>query len=526
MLLPTIGDALRSHYNRATSALEARRMGTDDMATGQRFRVIDLLRHGTEPPPLAAVTGRPWWPWLVVAITCIGAFIGQLDASIVQLALPTLVDVFHDSLARVTWVALAYSLAFAASLPIFGRLCEIYGRKVLYLAGFFFFTIATALCGFAADLESLILFRILQGIAGSLLGANSISVLVATAGPTRRARAMGIFSAAQAVGLCLGPVIGGILVGTLGWRSIFLATVPFGAIAVVLGWLALPQTAHVSRQTTFDWIGALLLTPALVALVFALNHAAALGLGSPLILGCVISFVVLMALLIRWERSIAFPLVNLRLFSSAAFTAGAAGAALGYALLYGMFFLISFALVRGYHLAPSAAGLRLATIPVAVGVVAPLSGVFTDRWGPNRVRATGMAACFVALLLLSLLAPEERIGLTTGLSLLALYGAGIGLFIAPNNAATMSAAPDQFSGEAGAMLNLMRSLGTSIGIAAASSMLTWRMREVGLDPSGDFTFGGHPLLAAAESSFVMLMIFAAIAGGISFVRAPHPSQAS
>jgi MFS family permease len=248
MLLPTIGDALRSHHNRATSALEARRMGTDDMATGQSFRVIDLLRHGTEPPPLAAVTGRPWWPWLVVAITCIGAFIGQLDASIVQLALPTLVDVFHDSLARVTWVALAYSLAFAASLPIFGRLCEIYGRKVLYLAGFFFFTIATALCGFAADLGSLILFRILQGIAGSLLGANSISVLVATAGPTRRARAMGIFSAAQAVGLCLGPVIGGILVGTLGWRSIFLATVPFGAIAVVLGWLALPRMAGLAAD--------------------------------------------------------------------------------------------------------------------------------------------------------------------------------------------------------------------------------------------------------------------------------------
>jgi MFS family permease len=295
---------------------------------------------------------------------------------------------------------------------------------------------------------------------------------------------------------------------------------------VVLGWLVLPQTAHASRHTAFDWIGALLLTPALVALVFALNHAAALGLASPLLLGCVIAFVILVTLLIRWERVAAFPLVNLRLFSSPAFTAGAAGAALGYVLLYGMFFLISFALVRGYHLTPSAAGLRLAIIPVAVGVVAPLSGVFTDRWGPYVVRGTGMAACFSALCALSVLAPEERIGLTTGLSLLALYGAGIGLFIAPNNAATLSAASAEFSGEAGAMLNLMRSLGTGIGIAAASSMLTWRMRDVTLYRSGDFTFGGHPLLAAAESSFVMLMIFAAIAAGISFVRAPGPSQPS
>jgi EmrB/QacA subfamily drug resistance transporter len=497
-----------------------------DMTTGQSFRVVDLFRRGAEPPPLAAVAGLPWWPWLIVGITCIGAFIGQLDASIVQLALPTLVDVFQESLARVTWVALAYSLAFAASLPICGRLCEMYGRKVLYLAGFLFFTIATALCGSATDLASLIAFRVLQGLAGALLGANSIAVLVAAAGPARRARAMGIFAAAQAVGLCLGPVAGGVLVGTYGWRSIFWATVPFGAVAVVLGWLALPQTAHSSRHTAFDWIGALLLTPALVALVFALNHAAALGLASPMLLGLVVSFIVLMTLLIRWEHSTTFPLINLRLFSSPAFTAGAAGAALGYALLYGMFFLISFALVRGYQLTPTAAGLRLATIPIAVGVVAPLSGVFTDRWGPQFVRGAGMATCFAALCMLSVLAPEERIGLITGLSLLALYGAGIGLFIAPNNAATMSAAAAEFSGEAGAMLNLMRSLGTGIGIAAASSMLTWRMSEVTLYPSGDFTFGGHPLLAAAESSFVMLMIFAAIAGGISFVRAASPSQPS
>jgi len=321
-------------------------------------------------------------------------------------------------------------------------------------------------------------------------------------------------------------VIGGILVSTYGWRSVFWATVPFGAAAVVLGWLALPQTAHASRGTSFDWLGALLLTPALIALMFALNHAAALGMASSLLLGCVVSFVVLTALFIRRERSTSFPLVNLRLFSSPAFTAGAAGAALGYALLYGMFFLISFALMRGYHLTPATAGLRLTVIPVAVGVVAPLSGLLTDRWGSHLVRGTGMAASFAALCALSVLAPEERIGLVAGLSLLALYGAGIGLFIAPNNAATMSAAQAELSGEAGAMLNLMRSLGTGIGIAAASSMLTWRMMDVKLYPSGDFTFGGHPLLAAAESSFAMLMIFAAIAGGISFVRATGPSQQS
>jgi hypothetical protein len=133
-----------------------------------------------------------------------------------------------------------------------------------------------------------------------------------------------------------------------------------------------------------------------------------------------------------------------------------------------------------------------------------------------------MAICIAVLIVLSVIAPEERIGLDIGLSLLALFGAGIGLFIAPTNTATVSAAPADFSGQAGAMLNLMRSLGTSIGIAAASSMLSWRVLAVTLAPSSAFNSEGHPLLAAIESSFAMLMIFALIAGALSLVRNPPP----
>ena len=497
-----------------------KQMSVEERAPPRGVRARNGISHGVEPPPLAFIARWSFYPWLIVGVTCIGAFVGQIDASIVQLALPTLATQFHATLESVSWVALGYLLAFAAFLPIFGRLCEMFGQKLLYIGGFVLFTLATALCGFAANLEWLVLFRILQGIGGALLGANSISVLVKAVGQARRARAMGVFAAAQAVGLSLGPAIGGVLLGAYGWRGIFLVTVPFGALAILLGWVTLPVTGDLSGEQVFDWWGALLLAPALVALVFTLNQVSALGLSSPLLLACLFAFLLLMILLIRRERSFAFPLVDLSLFSTPAFFLGAAGVLLGYALLYGMFFLISFALVRGYHVPPVLAGLRLAAIPVAIGVVAPFSGALADRLGPHLIKVTGMALSLAALVVLAVLAPGPRIGLDPGLALLALFGAGLGIFIAPNNSATMNAAPRNLSGEAGGMLNLMRSLGTSLGVASASSMLSWRFRVLTHAPSSALIFKGRPLLGAVEASFALLMVYAVIAGTISLVRPP------
>ena len=495
-------------------------MSVEENAPPRGGRARNEISHGAEPPPLAFISRWSFYPWLIVGVTCLGAFIGQIDASIVQLALPTLATQFHATLESVSWVALGYLLAFAAFLPIFGRLCEMFGRKLLYIGGFVLFTVASALCGFSQNLEWLVVFRILQGVGGALLGANGISVLVKAVGQTRCARAMGVFATAQAVGLSLGPAVGGVLLGVHGWRWIFFVTVPFGALAIFLGWVTLPVTEDLSGEKLFDWWGALLLAPALVALVFALNQVSALGLSSPLLLACLVAFLLLMISLIRRERSFAFPLVDPNLFSTPAFSLGAAGVLLGYALLYGMFFLISFALVRGYHVPSALAGLRLAAIPIAIGVVAPFSGALADRLGPRLIRLAGMALSLAALIVLAVLAPGPRIGLDPGLALLALFGAGLGLFIAPNNSATMSAAPRNLSGEAGGMLNLMRSLGTSLGVASVSSMLSWRFRVLTDAPSSALIFKGRPLLDAVETSFALLMVFAMIACLISLVRPP------
>jgi EmrB/QacA subfamily drug resistance transporter len=492
--------------------------GAEHTSTLRGLLLRTVRRLSAEPPPLAYFTHKLWYPWFIVGLVCIGAFIGQLDATIVQLALPTLGKTFAASLEAVSWVSLAYLVAFASCLPIFGRLCEMFGRKSLYLIGYLLFVVASAMCGLASDLTWLIVFRVLQGIGGSLLGANSISILVKAVDQERRGRALGFFAAAQAVGMSAGPAVGGLLLGTLGWHWVFWVSVPFGLVAAVIGWLVLPRTDKVDQDKVFDWHGALLLAPALTLLVLALNQVSVWGVTSSAMIACSGLSAVLMVLLVRHERTSASPLVDLRLFRQPAFSYGVIAVVLGYAMLYAMFFVMSFALEHGYGDSPEIAGFRLAIIPVALGVAAPIGGALSDRIGARVLSAIGMALCLAALLILAVNEAETTVGRPAGTAAFALFGAGLGVFIAPNNHATVNAAPASLSGEAGSMLNLMRVLGTSLGVAGASSTLSWRL-EIATGSHGDWIpFAGAPLLGAVQSSLAMLAVLAVAAGGVSLIR--------
>jgi len=350
-----------------------------------------------EPAPLQLVTRQSWYPWLVVGLTCIGGFMGQLDASIVQLALPTFERQFDANLDAVSWVAIAYLLAFAATLPIFARLSETKGRKLFYLAGYAIFTLASGWCGMVDDLRLLIVFRAIQGIGGAMLGANSITIMVRAAGPLRRGRAMGLIAAAQAVGVSAGPVIGGLLLENFGWRWIFFVSVPFGLAGVILGWLALPQTPKPASTKRFDWWGAFLLTPGLTSVVLMLNEVQAWGLRSAAMLSAALVAAVFIPLFLWREWRQAEPLVDLHLFLSSAFSGGLAAVNLSYALLYSMFFLMSFLFIHGLNESPIVAGIHLAVIPIALGLVAPISGGIYRRVGARTMTTSAMGLCLGAL---------------------------------------------------------------------------------------------------------------------------------
>src|SRR5262249_4549139 len=368
--------------------------------------------------------------------------------------------------------------ANAACLPLFSRVCEMVGRKFLYLIGFALFAIASLLCGLAPDLDWLIVFRALQGAGGSLLGGNSIAILIKSVPSDMRAHGIGVFTAAQAIGLSAGPVVGGLLLDALGWQWVFWIAVPFGLCAVVLCWLVLPRTTDIAGGQALDWQGAILLMPTLLLTFLVLNQISAWPLLSPAMVLCVAAAILLLVLFVRHERRVANPLVDLALFGANTFTTGAVGIALGYALLYGVFFLMSFALIHGLHENVRLVGMRLAVIPIAIGLFAPLGISLSERWGPRSVRVIGMGLCTVALATMAGLAFHPIGKLVPGLSGLAVFGLGLGLFIGPNSNATIQAAPATHSGTASSMVNFMRLLGGCIGVSIVSSVMSWRMRQL------------------------------------------------
>jgi EmrB/QacA subfamily drug resistance transporter len=484
----------------------------------------EALRSGREPPPAQVVARLKSYRWFVIGSVCVGAFMGQVDSSITQMLLPHLELEFQARLSTVSWVAVAYLLAMAAFLPIFGRLADMVGRKLLYTGGFLLFVAGSALCGLAPNLPVLIAFRIIQGIGAALLSSNSVAIVVAAAGPARRGRALGIQSAAQAVGLSAGPAIGGLLLDALDWRWVFWINVPVGLAGTLLGWFVLPPTKDLPDDGRFDWKGAVLIAPALTALIAVLNEGYAWGATSPLLLGSALVGVVLLTLFVRSEKRARAPLVDLTLFRQRAFTAGNIAGLMCYAALFGLFFLMPFIFVRAYRDSTFAAGLRLTIVPVMLGAVAPIGGALYDRLGPRPLTVSGMLICIAALALLFAVLDGAAAGLPLVMLALALFGIGQGLFISPNNSAIVAAAPSSLTGEAGGLLNVTRSCGISIGVAAASSLLAWRLAV--LTGSGHNTLHAEAdqLFSASRDVIILLGGFAAIAGAMSLAR-PSSSTA-
>jgi len=481
--------------------------------------IRDALVSGCEPAPAPSIACRPGYRWLVVGVVSIGAFMGQVDASIAQLLLPSLEHAFGTSLSAVSWVAVAYLLTMAALMPIFGRLADMLGHKLLYTAGFVVFVVGSGLCGFAPNLPLLVAARVLQAIGGALLSANSVAIVVAAAGPKERGRAVGIQAAAQAIGLCAGPVIGGILLSTLGWQWVFWINVPFGIAGALAGWFILPVTQHLAKDARFDFKGALLLGPTLTAFMMVLNEGQTWGATSLAFLGTLATGIILLAIFVRAELRSSSPLLDPRLFHSPAFCLANAGSLMSYALLFGVMLLMPFVFERAYLDDPLAAGLRLAIIPIAISLLAPVSGILYDRLGARVPTLLAMAVCLAGLGYLYAALGDTRADLIQVMLALALFGVGQGLFTAANNTAIMAAAPPELSGEAGGLLNVTRAFGISMGIASASAVLSWRLAALG-DSGGSTVSVAPALMLAASREVVLFLALFAVAAAVASALQP------
>jgi EmrB/QacA subfamily drug resistance transporter len=464
-------------------------------------RPLGWHRLIVEPRRPAAIRRMPRSYLLAVTAVCIGAFMGQLDASIVTLALPALERSFHSSLAAVSWVGLSYLLVLVATVAAVGRLADMVGRKLLYIYGFVIFIGSSALCAAAPSLIALDCFRALQAVGAAMLQANSVAIIALAVPRQRLGRSLGVQGAAQALGLALGPSVGGLLLAAGGWRLLFLVNVPIGLVGMAAALLFIPRSEHLQNRARFDWLGFALFFPAVVALVFAISQGHHQGWTSPLMVMVVAVAAVLGAGFVLWERRCQSPMVDVSLFHRVRFTAGVSSSVLAFMVLFGVLVVVPFYLERASGYGAVRTGIELMVMPVALGLVAPFAGRMADQFGVRLPAAAGMATAAAGLGALGWLRPP-----TAGfLGLLVMVGAGLGLFMAPNNAGIMAAVPSEQSGLASGLLNMSRGVGTALGLAVTTAVFS----SLGGDG------GVPPVVRTAFSTAVLVLAVAAVLAAVT-----------
>ncbi len=409
-----------------------------------------------------------------VAIASAGAFVAALSTSLVAVSAPVIARDLAVTPADVSWVLTAYLLAVSSLLALAGKAADILGRKRVYLTGFVFFVAGSAMCAAALDLRALVGARVMQGAGGALLMAVGPAIVTRAVPPNRRARGLGIQLAATYLGLTLGPSLGGLLAAKIGWHAVFVTIAGAGAIGLAVSLALLPPDDEARSSpglASLDLPGAVLFAAGLSALLVALKRTQEDGwTGRPVLLIGTFALAALAVFARHVTRSTnTSPLLPLALFRKPPFAFGVLGATLLYTVTFMLAYLLPFQLQREAGLSPAQAGAFMTAQPAMMAIVAPLSGVIADRWGPRVPSAAGMLAIAagMAAVARTASAPPPGLGLVVSL---ALVGLGAGLYVAPNSALIMGAAPRERQSTAAAMAATARNLGMTFGIAVAASL--------------------------------------------------------
>ncbi|MGA2110686.1 MAG: DHA2 family efflux MFS transporter permease subunit [Anaerolineales bacterium] len=445
----------------------------------------------------------------VLLTSGVATFMSALDGSVVNTVLPVIAQQFHSSLSNIEWVVTVYLLVLSGLLLGFGRLGDIRGQKRVFQLGFLVFLAGSALSGVSASALMLIAFRAFQALGGAMLSASSPAILTKNFPARQRGQALGLQATLTYLGLTIGPSLGGWLADQVSWRAVFYINVPVAIAAFLLTLRFVPADLPSEAAEQFDWSGALLFLVGLTALLLGLNQGSSWGWGSLPVLGMFAAAVLLLGGFLWLERRVAWPMLDLTLFRSRIFSASAGAAVFNYACVYCVLFLLPFYLIDGRGLSPGAAGLLLTAEPLVMAVIAPLSGILSDRvpiWIPSTF---GMGVLAGGLLLLSRLG-EGSTQLAVVVAL-AVSGFGIGAFISPNSSALMGSASANRQGIAAGMLATARNVGMVLGVGFGGAVYTTVFAAAG--------GGQSALFVAIRTSFLAAVGLALLGMALSSVRA-------
>jgi EmrB/QacA subfamily drug resistance transporter len=407
--------------------------------------------------------------WKILPVVLLAPFMGSLDGSIVNVALPTIARRLDVGIDGVQWVVSSYLIVISALVLIFGKIADRIGKVGIFEYGFLVFGAGSALCALSWSLPVLILARVFQAIGASMFMSSNQAIIATIFPHEERGRALGLLGTTVAIGTMVGPPLGGIMVGFLDWRSLFLINIPISIFAFAAGRKLIPADSKSGSLAGFDLAGSGLFVVFVSGVFYFMLSGQDKGWGSPVQIGSAIAGVACGILFMRRERRVKDPMIDLSIFGDGLFSLSVACVLIVFIATFCVNIVLPFYLQDALGLPPAGAGLLLLASPLASGLIAPMSGYLSDKVGAKALTVVGLAILLAGLGIMCGLGMGTSPAIVIGS--LVLFGAGSGIFGSPNTKLIMSQAPKDKLGIAGSINALARNMGMVSGIAFAVALL-------------------------------------------------------
>ncbi|MFT8315530.1 MAG: MFS transporter [Clostridium sp.] len=411
--------------------------------------------------------------WKILAVVLLSPFMGNLDSSIVNIALPMMSRHLGVEINSIQWVVTSYLIVISAFVLIFGKLSDKFGKVIIFNYGFLIFGLGSFLCTISQSLSFLVFSRIVQAVGAAMYMSANQSIIAVVFPQNERGRALGLLGSTVAIGTMLGPALGGIMVQLFNWQSIFIINIPISIFAFIAGKLILPKEKINKSASAFDLKGAILFMVFIVALFWALLSGEDLRWSNgKIIISLIISILCGLSFYFT-EKKVEDPVVDLSMFQNKLFDISILCAFISFAVLFCVNIIQPFYLQDAMKISPATSGLLMMAVPISIAVVAPISGYLSDRLSGEILTVLGLLTMSIGLFTMSLLSLNSNyIYITFSI---AIIGIGNGLFQAPNNAIVMSLVSKDKLGVVGSINALVRNMGMVSGITFSVALLYNRM---------------------------------------------------
>lgn len=448
------------------------------------------------------MTRREVHPWVVLATCCLSLFLVTMDVTIVNVALPAIAKDFDTTMDGLQWAIDGYTLVIASFLMLAGSTADRLGRRRIFQIGLGIFSLGSLLCSFAGSIQMLVAFRVVQAIGGAMMNPVAMSIIVNTfTDPKQRAQAIGFWGSVFGISMALGPLLGGLLVEHVGWRSIFWVNAPIGVIAILLTARFVPES-RAPKPRRIDPIGQVLVVVLLGTLTGSLIEGREAGWTSPVIVTALVVAAAALVGLIAYERARFEPLLDVRFFRSLPFAGATILAVIAFSSFNGSLFLSSLYLQTARGLSPAHAGLCLLPIAAALAICSPLSGRLV---GGGHVRfAVCVAGCALAIGAVILLGLDLATPIAQVVIAFVVFGIAMGMINAPITNTAVSGMPKEQAGVASALASTSRQVGATLGIALSGSIVGVRASDPRFAPN---THGFWAFVLAGGVAVVILGLF-------------------